>query len=346
MAYLSLSKKASESLKRKAGIRSTARFGIPLIFALMVMLSPTITFVSPVSIASAAAAPTDLSGHWASPSTISQDGNDFTTQAALSSVSARPTNNIVNTNSFYDVVFVTATAGAIKTIQVTFPAGTTIASSAFFNEAEGIGPGTASKTGQTITYTVNNAVNVPAGTKIRLEFANINNPLNAGASYKVTVTTRNAANTPIDGPTPSTAYTMKQIGANVIADNAITNPKIADLSVSNSKLDPGSVSNSKLATSSVTSDKVFPGSFSLPVAQRPGTVVNLPQNSVQASLADCLPGEQVIAGGHDLGAANVNDFRIVDEFITGNSWRVSGNNAGGGAMSLQAFAICALDFPL
>jgi hypothetical protein len=60
-------------------------------------------------------------------------------------------------------------------------------------------------------------VNVPAGTKIRLEFANINNPLSPSANYKVTVTTRNAANTPIDGPTPSTAYTMKQIGANAIA---------------------------------------------------------------------------------------------------------------------------------
>lgn len=103
-------------------------------------------------------------------------------QAPLSSLTARPTNNIVNTNSFYDDVFLTATAGAIKTIQVTFPAGTTIPSGAFFNEAEGIGPGTASKSGQTITYTVTNAVNVPAGTKIRLEFANINNPLSPSAN--------------------------------------------------------------------------------------------------------------------------------------------------------------------
>lgn len=84
--------------------------------------------------------------------------------------------------------------GVIKFIQVTFPAGTTIGSSAFFNEAEGICPGTASKSGQTITYTVTNAANVPAGTKIRLEFVNINNPLNPSANYKVTVTTRNAAN--------------------------------------------------------------------------------------------------------------------------------------------------------
>ena len=41
-------------------------------------------------------------------------------------VTARPTNNIVSTNSFYDVVFVTTTAGPIKRIQVTFPAGTIV----------------------------------------------------------------------------------------------------------------------------------------------------------------------------------------------------------------------------
>jgi hypothetical protein len=55
-------------------------------------------------------------------------------------------------------VFLTATSGITKTIQVTFPAGTTIPDGAFFNEAEGIGPGTVSKSGQTITYTVTNAV--------------------------------------------------------------------------------------------------------------------------------------------------------------------------------------------
>jgi len=77
------------------------------------------------------------------------------------------TNNIAKINSFYDVVFLTATAGTIKKIEVTFPFGTTVPSIAFFNEAEGIGPGTPSKSGLTITYTVTN-VNVPAGTKIRL----------------------------------------------------------------------------------------------------------------------------------------------------------------------------------
>jgi hypothetical protein len=198
-----------------------------LTIALMVISSPVFMLVNPAT--AAAPAPslsTDSSP--SAPSTIGQDGSDFTTQAALSSLTARPTNNIVNTNSFYDVVSLTATSGAIKTIQVTFLAGTTIPAGAFFNEAEGIGAGTASKSGQTITYTVTNAVNVPAGTKIRLEFANINNPMNPSSAYQVTVTTRNAANAIIDGPSPSSAYTIKQIGVNAIADNSITSTKPAE----------------------------------------------------------------------------------------------------------------------
>jgi hypothetical protein len=98
----------------------------------------------------------------------------------------------------------------------------------FTTQAEGIGQGTASKSGQTITYTVTNAVTVPAGTKIRLEFANINNPLNPSSAYQVTVTTRNAANAIIDIPSQSTAYTIKQIGTNAIADNSITSTKPAE----------------------------------------------------------------------------------------------------------------------
>ncbi len=149
-------------------IPSSPRLGLTLIIVLMVISSPIVMLTNPALIAAPLSAP----------STIGQDGSDFTTQATISSLTARPTNNIVNTNSFYDIVFLTATAGTIKTIQVTFPADTTIPSGAFFNEAEGIGHGSVSKSGQTITYTVTNAVNVPAGTKIRLEFANINNPLN------------------------------------------------------------------------------------------------------------------------------------------------------------------------
>ena len=158
-------------------------------------------------------------------------------QAALGSLTVRPTNDIVNTNSFYDVVFVTSTAGVIKRIQVTFPLGTTVPTSASFIEAEGIGPGTVSKTGQTLTYTVTNAVNVPAGTKIRLEFSNIVNPQDPSSSYQVIVRTRNVANVVIDGPTLSVAYNIKHIGTDDLENGAITTDKIASGAVTGNKLE-------------------------------------------------------------------------------------------------------------
>lgn len=143
---------------------SGSRLCLMLITAFMVVPSPILIFLNPVLISAKSNDNIDTSSLHSgfsvegtstppmSPSTnVSPLDSDFTTQAALSSLSARPSNNIVNTNSFYDVVFVTTTAGTIKKIEVTFPAGTTIGSSAFFKEAEGIGPGIARKAGQTIT---------------------------------------------------------------------------------------------------------------------------------------------------------------------------------------------------
>jgi hypothetical protein len=60
------------------------------------------------------------------PSTISQDGSEFTAQAELSDFVVRRTNNIVNTLSYYDIVFHTTSTAPIKTIEVTFPEGTIV----------------------------------------------------------------------------------------------------------------------------------------------------------------------------------------------------------------------------
>ena len=46
--------------------------------------------------------------------------------------------------------------------------------------------------------------------------------------YKVTVTTRTAGGTVIDGPTTSNGFSMKQIGTGQIADNSITSTKPAE----------------------------------------------------------------------------------------------------------------------
>jgi hypothetical protein len=149
----------------------------------------------------------------------------FTTQAALSAVAARQTNNMVNTRAYYDIQLTTATMGAIKRIEVVFPTGT-ITSAARLIEVQGIGAGSIINSGTTVTYVVTSPVSIPAGTNIRLEFGNIINPSSPSNGYTVTVTTRNSANGIIDGPTVSFTYTIKQIQSNDIANSAITSEKV------------------------------------------------------------------------------------------------------------------------
>ena len=163
-----------------------------------------------------------------SPSSTSQQypaQAGFTTQAVLSSVAPRQTNNIVNTRTYYDIQLTTATTGAIKRIEVVFPVGT-ITSAARLIEVQGIGAGSIINSGTTVTYVVTSPVSIPAGTNIRLEFGNIINPASPSNGYTVTVTTRNSANGIIDGPTVSFTYTIKQIQSNDIANSAITSEKV------------------------------------------------------------------------------------------------------------------------
>ncbi len=303
------------NLKKTVGLRATTRFVITFILVPMV-ISPPILIFDP-STASALVNPTTTT---TTPSTIGQDGSDFTTQATLGSVSARPTNNIVNTNSFYDIVFITATSGTIKRIQVTFPAGTAVPTGASFNEAEGIGPGTVRTSGQTITYTVTNAVNVPAGTKIRLEFANINNPQTSSTNYKVTVTTRNAANTVIDGPTQSIAYKIKQMGTADIADDAITTNKIAD------------------------------GAISPKGLQRSGELVDVNSNSFGVAVVGCIAPEVIQGGGfgsNSDGLLNVVSSFAIDTDGDGlvDAWRVAAFNPSSNTDELEPIALCGLPAP-
>jgi hypothetical protein len=68
--------------------------------------------VSDISSSSPSTIPTTAAPSYMVSTGTATNNKDFTTQAAISSLTARPTNNIVNTNSFYDVVFLTPTAGA------------------------------------------------------------------------------------------------------------------------------------------------------------------------------------------------------------------------------------------
>ena len=233
------------------GLRGATRIIIVFIIAIAVLSSPIFMFMNPAQVSAAISNNSnriDSSGYHSTPSipaatasplssptpmvpavTNQANGGDFIAQAPLTGVSARQTNNIVGVQSYYDVVFTTSTTGTIKFIDITFPAGTVIGATPLLVEREGIGAGTAAKSSATgIRYTVTSAVSVPAGTQIRLEFFNIVNPTLPSTGYKVTVTTRNAGGTAIDGPTLSNSLNMKQIGSGQIADGAITSTKPAE----------------------------------------------------------------------------------------------------------------------
>ena len=180
---------------------------------------------------------------------LSQD-DGFTTQAALSLTRATQTNNIVDSRSYYDIIFRTSTSGVIRSIEFAFPPDTYVGV-ALLMEVTGIGPGQIShtgntETGQTITYTVANPVLIPALTNIRVQLANIDNPSNPSNSLTVEITTKNSVGTTIDGPTPTKTYSMKPIGNTGLADNSVTSPKIADGTISSNDLDPSLLISKRL----------------------------------------------------------------------------------------------------
>jgi hypothetical protein len=208
-----------------------SKFVITSVFTVMVISSPILMLINPNQVSAATTTINtnniDSSGYHSTPgipaasasplssptpmmpaATSLENNGDFTTQAALSLTRAAQTNNFVASKAYYDISFRTATAGAIKTITMDFPTGTSVGS-VLIVEAVGIDPGTlAASAGEVLTYTVTNAVNVPALTNIREQISNINNPSAPSASFTVSITTRNTANAIIDGPTPTTVYNM------------------------------------------------------------------------------------------------------------------------------------------
>jgi hypothetical protein len=190
--------------------------------------------------------------------TVSQD-EDFSTQAALSLTRASQTNNFVASKAYYDISFRTATAGAIKTIAMAFPTGTSVGS-ALVVEAAGIGPGIVSASaGEVLTYTLTNAVNVPANTIIRIQMSNINNQATPSNSLTVSITTRNAANGVIDGPTPTSAFNMVQLGNAQIAPGAVTTTKIATGAVTSGDVADNAIGANKISSSFMRAMELFDG---------------------------------------------------------------------------------------
>ena len=170
------------------------------------------------------------------PSTLSLDeGGEIKAQAELNTLYATQSNNIVKTRAQWEIVFYTQTTGTIHRIDIGFPDGTNLDGRAL-NEKVGIGPGSLTASGNTISYIVADPVEVPAGTYIRLEIGALNNPPTGGVPLTVTITTRGALNAIIDGPTDTNAFFMKQIQSDQLANGAVTTDKLANGAVTSSKL--------------------------------------------------------------------------------------------------------------
>jgi hypothetical protein len=95
----------------------------------------------------------------------------------------------------YAFSFKTATAGTIKTVTMTVPAGT--AGTVAVGTVYGLGAGTVALASNTITYTVTSAVAVAANIPIYLSFTGITNTSTAG-SYTSTETTQTSVPATID----------------------------------------------------------------------------------------------------------------------------------------------------
>ncbi len=80
---------------------------------------------------------------------------------------------------------------------------------------------------------------------------------------------------------------MKQIGANVIAENSITTPKIADNAVTTPKIEDNAVTTSKIADNAVIPN----------VDERIGSLHNVPPGTSDSQSVFCEAGEQVTGGG-------------------------------------------------
>jgi len=134
-------------------------------------------------------------------------GTSAAQAAALTNLSWTVTNNQVSATSVtYSYSFKTATTGTIKTITFAV-SGAGLAGTPAIAKNYGIGAGTVSRSGQTITYTVTSAVSVSAGIPIYVEFSGLTNSSTA-ASYTTSITTQTAAPATIDGPTATNAVTL------------------------------------------------------------------------------------------------------------------------------------------
>jgi hypothetical protein len=177
-----------------------------------------------------------------------------------------PTNDIVNSRAWYQVIFTTGTTAPIKQVEVDFPPGTNIENAKLIDTG-GLGPGTFTISGQTITYTVAPEVLVPANTELRLQYDNILNPSIPDDNLTVRITTKDTAGSVIDSGT-SLAYKIRQIGTEDISNKSITR------------------------------EKIEPGAVAPVVTLRSSDVISISPGQGRSAAAICNVGEVATGGGY------------------------------------------------
>ena len=142
--------------------------------------------------------------------------------ATLTNVTWSVSNNQISaTNVSYSYGFKTASNGTIKTITFVV-SGSGLGGTPAIARNYGIGAGTVSRSGQTITYTVTSAVSVSTGIPIYVEFSGLTNSGTAG-SYTTVITTQTAAPATIDSATsPSVTLASNNTAVTVAVDKSLT----------------------------------------------------------------------------------------------------------------------------
>jgi hypothetical protein len=242
--------------------------------------------------------------------------------STLSSESALASTDIVNSiSTTYEILFTTTTTDTIAKVLVIFPSGFGLSNMKTL-EVSGIGSlSSTSISGQTVTFTLSSPVSISAGTKIRIEVGNIKNPINAAGNYQVSVTTKRSDDSTIDGPTSSSAFSIRKIGSATISDNSISTNMIRN----------GTVTGTKIAG---TSKLVF---VQCPMTISPtgpgGTI------SIYCSNKSVAEGDSVVAtlnqySCYDLSSAAAHDRTVEFDF----------KNECSSATTLGSFSVSALVF--
>src|SRR5450631_3202833 len=141
----------------------------------------------------------------------------------LTNLSWSVTNNQVGaTGVTYAYSFKTASSSTIKTIDFLVSGSGLGSGTLGIAKSYGIGAGTASRSGQTITYTVTSAVTIQSGIPIYIEFSGLTNSSTAG-SYTTFIDDDNTVPTQTDsGTTPSVTLAASNTAVTVTIAKSAT----------------------------------------------------------------------------------------------------------------------------